>query len=147
MVQRFLCGCKTLCCGPANVGVAQDRVARDTAVSVDQRSAVYKERARFAFVGRCLQPTQTCRQISVLEQEQAESRLGVDMSFGGGSAQPGRGCRNVGWNASAEPIGLAQIERGIRIAVLGEWPPDRHSLGIIALLPSFYASLHGLGRD
>ena len=121
-------GAQALRGGAADIGVAADRVLGD-AVAVEQRRAVDQHRARFALLAALLEPFQARGLVAVLEQQQAERRLGIEMALVGGALEPGLRGGQVGRDAAAEAIGLAEVELGIGVAVLGERAPDATAAG------------------
>jgi hypothetical protein len=53
----------------------------------------------------------------------------------GGFFEPALGGCEIGRDAAAEPIGLAEVELRVGIAVRRERRPDRDRLGIVRVLP------------
>src|SRR5205814_740801 len=102
---------------------AQQMVLRDSVAIVERRS-VNEQCARLAQLGGLLQPLETLRLVSILEQQQPQRRLGVEMPACGSTLEPGLRCREVDRNAAPEAVGLAEIEMRIGIALFGERAPD-----------------------
>ena len=63
----------------------------------------------------------------------------------GGALEPDLGLAAVGGDSAAEPIGLAEVEGGVAVALGGERPPDGDGTGVVALLPRLDAGLHAAG--
>src|SRR5699024_10045634 len=108
LCQRLLRRLKSLGGSPADVGVAEDGILRNS-VAVDQRSAIDEQRARFALFRRLLEPFQTLCLIAVLKQEQPERGLRIDMPFRGSALEPILCFGEIGRHAAPEAVGLTEI--------------------------------------
>ena len=73
--------------------------------------------------------------IAVLEQQEAKGRLRIDMALARGPLQPSLGLCEIERYAATEPVGLAEVERGVGVALFRQRPPDRDGAGGIAFLP------------
>src|SRR5690349_18529881 len=67
------------------------------------------------------------------------------MAFARCPLEPVLGLREVERNAFSETIGLAEVERRIGIALLGERAPDAGGRGCVSFLPGVDTGPHGLG--
>ncbi len=128
----------------ADISVGTHRIAHDS-VAVEQGGAVDQQRSRLALFRGGSQPAQSADPVAAVEQQQAERRLGVEMALASGALEPGLGGGEADRDSPAEPISLAEVERGVGIARLGEWPPDLDRRVVIGALPGVDAGLDRLG--
>ena len=85
--------------------------------------------------------------VAVLEQQQAERGRGVDMALARRLLEIiAARAAEVDRHALAQAIGLAEVEGGVGIALVGQRAPDRDRGGVIALLPRLDPGAHALRR-
>ena len=91
-----------------------------------------------------LQPAQAACLIAVLEEHQAQGRLRIHMARTRRALEPDLRRAEVHRYSAPEPVGLAKVERGVGIALLGKRPPNCDCTRIIGFLPGLDSRLYRL---
>ncbi len=134
----------------AGQGIGPDPVLGHV-VSIEVRDAEEVLRARFAAISGGADVGQGLRPLAALEQQQAVHVGSLDMAALRRLAEQVFGLAQVGLDAPAQLVGLAQVELRIGIALVGRSLPFAHRARIVPARPGVDAGLDvgegGSGRQ